>query len=80
MEMTATCLCSTCAENRGAFDKAGYAPPFGHEAAYRSATKENSGGGHADRTLPDRNCEKDSVADRTLVTDLSATETDDLAY
>jgi hypothetical protein len=45
-----------------------------------TATKENSGGGHAGRILPDRNFKKDSVADSLGVTDLSATEIDNVAY
>jgi hypothetical protein len=50
------------------------------KAAYRSATQENSSGGHAGYALPNRDYEKDPVADKTLVTDLSATEFDELAY
>jgi hypothetical protein len=47
--------------------------------AYRAASQIDSGGGHVWFRMSDRYCEREWVADKTLVTDLSATEIDELA-
>jgi hypothetical protein len=49
------------------------------KAAYRSATQADPGAGHVRCAMSDRDYEREPVAGKTPVTDLSSTEIDELA-
>ena len=48
-------------------------------ASYRSTAEADPFAGHVRCSILDRDCEREWVADKALVTDLSATEIDELA-
>jgi hypothetical protein len=48
-------------------------------ASYRSTAEADPGAGHVRCPILDRDCEREWVADKALVTDLSATEIDEVA-